>query len=554
MLLSFTSIRSGLLPRAAWVFALLSAALPASAQSFEWAAPRAIAYASTPQMLHSAASVAPGGRCRWWASPEAHRLFYQNSMGPLRLIRQRADGTMAHQQLIEGSACVHQVQATPDGGVLLLGEFKDSLVIDAQHRYVNPFVNTGLTYFLTSLDSAGAVRWHRTLRPAAGPGLTLVQAANAVLLDPRGGSAWVGYDTFGDSYAMRVALTTGDSLSTIVQHGVSRITGLAVAPDGTVYTAGGCAEQSGVYNGTPMGLPPGLTYNTYVACYAPTGALRWVRHIEDVTCPAPSVATADTTGVYFAGPLHGAWRFGAWQAALPGGGASANDSYFLTRLDRRTGTFQWLREAPAAGFSGNTQPAAFQSLALDGAGNVWLLTTTTRTTAWPGFGPITSPVGGGAAVLAYDPAGTLRAVQVAGGESSVAHTLAIDPLTAQGIVAGLSPNGGVQFTPLAALPMVAQTETQLFTAGFRAVLAPLGTRPPATAAALNVYPNPAARGEALRLVGATGTIEVLDATGRRVELVPAAALTAPRAAGLYLLRAHDPRGHTRVARLLVTHH
>ncbi len=529
---------------------LLITLAPAAAQTFEWARPRAVAYTANPDMLRTAASVGPGGRHTWWAGMHEFRKFHsQEALGSLNLTRHRADGRPAAQRVVEGTASVLALQALADGGVLLLGEFTDSLVFDAQHRYFNPNPNSGVEYFVTSLDSGGAVRWHRRL--AAGPGAssTFVQGANSLTLDPRGGSVWVGYDTFADSYAMRVGLTVGDSLSTIVQQNVSRLTAVAVAPDGSVYTAGSCAETNGRYNGTPVALPTGITYNTYVACYSPTGQMQWVRHIEDVTCPSAWVATADTTGVYFVGPLFGQWQFGSHRAALLGGTGS---SYFLTRLDRRTGNFQWLREAPITSFSGEAQAAMFQPLAIDGAGNAWLLATSAGTIMWPGFGPRTAT---GATLLAYDQAGTLRAVEVATGPRSAGHALSIDGVTGRGIVAGLAQNGGVQLGALPALPVVAASEAQVFAAGFQAVLAPLGLPDTHESATFGLSPNPVMAGGVVAVHGSgPAQIDIFDALGRHIvrhRLAGAGTntLLAPVQRGLYLVQVLN--GTHRTTRRLV---
>ena len=537
--LAFGALVAGLLP------------LAATAQTFEWAQPRAINYISNPEMVRTAASVAPGGQHSWWAGLKQKRQFYNVAMGSLQLTRLRPDGTVALQQLVGGRASILQMQALADGGVVLLGEFIDSLVYDAQHTYANP----NITRFVTQLDSAGAVRWHRVLRPGSIPSFSQVQSADALTLDSRG-NLWVGYTAFSSSYAMRLNPATGDSLSTIVQLQVSALTSIAVAPDGTVYTAGGCAESNSTYNGTPAGLPTGITYNTYVACYAPNGAFQWVRHIEDITCPPTWVATADNSGVYFAGPLFGRWHFGPFQALTPGSTSTSTDSYFLTRLDRATGTFQWLREAPLAAFSGHTKPAAHQPLAVDGAGNAWLLTQTVGTTPWPGFTTSSAPVGGAAALLAYDVAGTLRAVQVGAGQSSSAHTLALDATTNHGIVAGLARAGGMLLAPLPALPGVTNPEMQLFAASFRATLAPLGTPAALHAAALALYPNPVAPGQAVQVRGASGEATLYNVLGQLVARHPlpknaTTEIAAPAAPGFYLVRTHDAAGRATTQRLVV---
>jgi hypothetical protein len=532
----------------------LMPALPGFAQTFQWAQPRPFVYSSNPDLVRTAASLHTAGG--WWVGTEQKRDIYGGeALGPIRLTRLRADGTPQVQRIVEGNASALHLQALPDKGMLLVGEYKDSIVFDAQHKLHNPHFNSGLEYFLASLDSLGALRWVHSLRPGPGNRFVDVSDANAVVLDPHGTSAWLAYDTFGESYATRFDLTTGDSLTSIIQRDVERISSLALAPDGTVYVSGGCAETTGNYNGTAVPLPTGITYNTYVACYNANGAFQWVRHIEDITCPATWVGTADNDGVYFTGPLFGPFRFGQWQATAT---TFNQGAYFLTRLDRATGTFQWLRESPSVVFTGATELARFTPLATDAAGNAWLLTNTRGTTVWPGFGTITAPAGGAAALLAYDQQGNLRGVNVTANESSIAHTVAIDAVTGQGIVTGVSREGGIQLAPLPALPTVGATEILTFAAGFTPTLTPLGVPAPAAATAIGLAPNPVAAGQQIQLQAeGNGGVEIFDATGRCIARHYSATsnvllMKAPEQAGLYLVRGRNAKGQlTGSTRLVV---
>ncbi len=524
----------------------LLSALPSIGQTFQWAQPRALTYSSNPDLLRTAASLHTAGG--WWVGTEEKREVYSSeALGPIRITRLRsATGAPLVSRLIEGNASALHLQALPDHGFLLVGEYKDSLVFDAQHKLRNPHANSGLEFFMANLDSVGAVRWVHSLRPGPGRSFVQVSDANAVVLDPRGTSAWLAYDTYGECYATRFDLATGDSLTSITQNNVSRITSLALAPDGTVYVAGSCAEPSANYNGTVAALPPGITYNMYVACYNATGALQWVRHIEDITCAKTWVSTADNAGVYFAGPLFGPFQFGPFQATA----TSFNQgTFFLTRLDRATGTFQWLRESPTTTFTGATELSRFDPLATDAAGNAWLLTNTRGTTTWPGFGSITAPAGGAAALLAYDVQGALGAVRVATGASSSAHTVSFDPVTGQGILTGIGRVGGVQLSPLPALPTVGATEMLTFAAGFSPTLTPLGLSAASPDATIALTPNPVAAGQVVQLQNEAATeVEVFDATGRLLEHHFAShqstgsnvlLVKAPERAGLYLVRSRD---------------
>ncbi len=533
-------------------------ASPLAAQTFDWVQPRTISYAHNPDMVRTAAAPLPEGGS-WWVALENRLQFYSSeALGTLHLTRLRANGAVAFDRIIAGNASILQAQAAPGGGVVLLGEYLDSLVLAPQQRYLNPHPTTGLEYFLACLDSVGNVRWTRPLRSLNPPSAGFVQGANALTLDPRGGSVWAGYDTFGDSYATRFDLATGDSLSSIVQQRVARITSVTVAPDGTTYVAGSCADDGSRYNGTAVPLPSSLAplaYNTYVACYSATGAYQWVQHVEDITCPATWVSTSDNGGVYFVGPLHGPWQFGPFQAGASS--SIASPAYFITRLARQTGQFQWLQESPSTSFTGSTQPAFHQPLAADAAGNAWLLTNTTGTTRWPGFGAQTSPLGGAAALLAYSATGTLLTVELGMGRLSAAHTLALDAGSGRGVIAGVAHEGGLQLGTLPQLPLVGVNQIQLFTAGFRPTLVPLSTPAAASPAEAALYPNPVAAGSRLHLTAPARLTEALvsDALGRPVGRYAlahtSAEIPAPAVPGVYTLQVRDAAHHLTTRRLVV---
>jgi hypothetical protein len=449
-----------------------------------------------------------------------------------------------------------KLQGLPDGSVLLLGNYRDSLIFDSRHRYYNP-PNSGLSFFLSKLDASGRLQWLRLLRPL--PGQVQVSTASALALTAFNHTVWVGYDTFNDSYATRFDVATGDSISSIIQHNVNRLTSISVDLQGTVYVAGGCAEINGTYNGVAIAPPTGFSYNTYVACYDSTGFVQWVRHIQDVTCSAAWVSTSDATGVYFAGPLSGQWRFGQFQAI-----AGSTEAYFLTRLDRATGTFQWLRESPSSSFTGASTLGYFQPLATDRRGNAWLVVNTTGTTTWPGFGPITTPIGGAAAVLSYSASGRLESVEMGRGRLSIGHTLSLNPYGATAVLTGVAHEGGLQWGQLSPTPLVAANQLQVFAMGFQTFAPAQGTNDSFAESEMATYPNPVAAGHEIRLKPPSfwQEITIADALGRTIAHEGLAVgsgspatttrLTAPQAPGVYVLRLRAANGQTAVHRLVVT--
>lgn len=519
---------------------------PVHAQSVSWGQSRPYAYSFNYEYVHGDAAVLPDGSA-WWAAPEAFSRNYNEALGSVRLSRLRADGSVRFGRTISGDVAIRHVTAAPDGGVLLTGFFVDSLRFDAQHVLAAGVGLANSTIcFLARLDSAGQVQWLRQMNSALGQGL--VTSVGAVTFDAHG-QLWVGYEDFVDSYITRYN-AAGDSLSSIVQRHAKRLTSLAIDPQGYIYAAGSCAEANATYNG--QAFPTAFTYNIYLACYSPTGQPRWVRYVEDVSCLNPQVATADTSGAYFASQLFGQPAYGTITPAGP----SWNSDFALSRIDRRTGTFQWVRETPQV-TTGYAQLAEVRPLALDAAGNAWLLTEEVGSIQWtPALATSVGPQGSsrGTQLLAYDVRGNLlTAVATAATGYVLGHGIAIDRTTNQGVLTGL----GVTGTPAlgsVALPAVSANVPQPFVMGFDATLAPLGTPTEAAAlAGLTLFPNPVPAGTTLRVRGLpTGTVglTLVDATGRTVltraglDTHDEAGLTLPAAlpAGLYALRISTATG------------
>lgn len=498
----------------------------ATAQVFPWAQGQSFAYQFNPDMVRTNSAPCPDG-CVWWSAPVQHRYNYgQDELASVRLTRLTPAGTVTAQRLVEGNLVIDHLLATPDGGVCLTGGFRDSLSFGGGHR-LTP-TGSNLTHFLARLDSAGQVAWVRPLRV---PNVTGVQAADAIALDPRTGDVWVATDIYSDSYVTRYN-AAGDSLTSYVQQDVNRVTSVAVAPDGTLYTAGSCAGAGATYNG--LAAPVHLTYSDYVACYDPRGRCQWVRYIESITCDKAFVSTADSGGVYLAGSLFGVRQIGTFTVGRAGG---LFGDYYLTRLDRATGTFQWAQSLP----SGNGTLAPLGALTTDLLGRAWLLATVLGpTVTWPNGLSVTPPAGGGMLLSCYDSTGTMLFVLGNGGMHARALSINLTPTSLFGTVSGVAPRGNVQLG-MAGLPAIGQDSVLPFVADFF-LLFPLSSAAAAPAAAPQLAPNPVGAGGRVVLVAAprdSQPVRWYDCTGRLVATAAPTAdgyLQAPARPGLYVAR------------------
>ena len=521
--------------------------LPAGAQVFSWAQGQPFSFQRNPALVKTVAAPSLDYQGVWWSAPEQHRYHYgQDELSSVRVQRVDAAGTVRAQRLVEGNLVLHHAVLAPDGGVYLVGGFRDSLVFDAQHRLAPAGVN--LTYFLARLDSAAQVDWVRPLRT---PSVIRAQDVGGLAVDPLTHDVWVAYDIYSDSYLTRFT-ATGDSVTSFLQHDVNRITSVAVAPDGTVYTAGSCAGPAATYNG--LSAPTSLSYSDYVACYEPSGHCRWVRYVESITCGSTYVSTADTSGVYMAGNLYGVVQFGSFTAGQQG---ALFGNYYVTRLTRTRGDFQWVQSAPVA--QGTVELAPSGALATDQAGRAWLLITHNARYSWPGGYALTPPTGGALGLICYDQQGQLAAAIGNTGQNAQARSLMISPFSHHGTLTGLAPRGGAQLGPVS-LPATGQGDLLPFVASFDIIYL-LGQPENPALPGFSLSPNPALPGSTIALTGLLESgappreVIVFDAMGRLVSRqLPSAstpALVAPSQPGLYAVRVRHASGRTLTTRLIV---
>ena len=260
-------------------------------------------------------------------------------------------------------------------------------------------------------------------------------------------------------------------------------------------------------------------------------------------------AALDGTGqLLVTGAFQGRATFGTYPLYSPNGGG------LLLSLDEATGRVRWAQQLAAT--TGLFGPA-LTGLTVDAAGNSYVAALLDGDGHVDGVSFL-SAGGRDGLVLSFTPQGGFRwAQQADGAGDELPGHLALLP-NGELLVAGNLHAAG-RFGPhaVASNPVSAQDPARYFTNAFVAKLGqlPTGTRP-AQAAALAVYPNPVARGEAMQLPALPGgtRVSLSDALGRRVwqgaaaSTLPVPAALAP---GAYLLLATAPDGRQWRSRLLV---
>ncbi len=258
---------------------------------------------------------------------------------------------------VRGTGLAHTKAAagSPDGGLLLVGDFSGGMTAGTQS-----LTGAGSTdIFLARNDPTGTLLW---LKRLGGAGEESVDACV-----PYPGGGWLVAGTFtgtvpfggstltsaGDRDAFIARLNAeGDVVWAQRAGGTSTDYGRQVAVDaqGNGYLVGSFMT-SATFTGSPSTVTAGGTSpDGFVGKYGANGAVTWVRSFggnqyDDVTC-----AGADEAGnLYIAGTFQQQAAFGPHTLTVLG--LSGTDAY-VTKLDA-TGSFAWAKRVgePSGGFS-----------------------------------------------------------------------------------------------------------------------------------------------------------------------------------------------------------
>ncbi|WP_400191416.1 hypothetical protein [Hymenobacter sp. B81] len=519
----------------------------AGAQQFNWVQTRPFSPSGQFPVTRALAADAQGGVAL--ARPAGPISFWSGpGLSAVEVLHYAAGGPApAFARLLRGTGEALALHYDARGDLLLLGRYADSLQFPAGPVLRNPKVAP----FLAKFSPDGQLQWAHDLTTVLGAGIS---EAQSLATDPAG-NIFLGYTRHTPAAMPHTEVARlspqlrGSPQVLLRQERVTAIRSLHRDAAGNLLVAGACVELGATFGGQAVTVP-NFSYVAYLARYSAAGQLRWVRLLEDGTCPHAQVA-ADGQGGYYYGvdlmmtsPIQlGPFRVQALSA----------DDYLLARLDS-SGSWQWVRQLPASSGSlrlGDTGREQF--LGADALGNVYLAGTCDGTIDWGGSVGTTAGFYD-AAVVSYDRAGNLRWVRLAGGpDADGANSLAVTP-AGEVYLAGFAQNTAAFGT----LPAGAPGTAYSFLAQLGGSLLP---NREAHSSAWQLYPNPAAAAGSvhIRLPQAPSApvgYQLRDALGRVVRTgswqgtsfeLPTRGLRP----GAYLLTVQLPQELPRTQRLLL---
>lgn len=375
-------------------------AIAAKAQTFEWVKSQPIAFSSNPEMISYATACDPMGNV-YTTGFQQNAFHYESIMGDLFYSKYNSSGELQFSKTFSGNGTVYSAVSDTAGNILLAIGYVNNIAIDGLSLSTT---NQGVQALLVKFDPDGNLLWHENVAIENAYDCRM----HAITTDSEN-NIYIGCYDFQHSYIRKLS-PQGDLIFTIPQLFVKSITSISVDNEGNIYAAGSCAESSASYAGVAM--PPPFFYNTFLAKYSATGIYKWVKYVDDITCPEPKVVAVTPDQVYFSSYLFGNFDFDAIETEGP---SSMFSDVFIARLNAN-GIFQWVREVPGIGV---LDPGNVQSLAADAQGNVYFAGATRGTIHWTN--EISTSTGEGfnndVVVLKYNPNGELLAAKTAGGSS-----------------------------------------------------------------------------------------------------------------------------------------
>ena len=372
-------------------------------QTFEWLETPAINFSMNADNIGYNITSDPSGNV-YMTGFKDNAFPYEDIMGTQYYNKYDADGNLLFSKEINGKVNIYNITTDTEGNVIMMLGYVESIVFDTIGLIT---INQGVNYMMVKFNTLGGLLWYRELSLTD----SFVSSARAVAIDIFN-NIYISYDDFQHSYIEKIN-PTGTTLNIITQQNVKSISSLSVDNEGNLYVAGSCANQGPTFANVSAPLPSGdMTYNVYVAKYAPTATFQWVKYLENVTCPLPMVKAKTPDEVYLTSELFEGYSFDTIVTEGPQSGFS---DVYLAKLNS-TGNFQWVREVPGSGslVSGNRN-----TLSLDTDGNIYFAGRTSGTVNWSNTISTTTEGFGNrdAIVLKYNSSGEILMAKTFGGEN-----------------------------------------------------------------------------------------------------------------------------------------
>lgn len=298
--------------------------------------------------------------------------YSADTYGDLQVVHYASDGSIVWELEWTGSGLASGLRGLPDGHVVAMGEFLDSLRFDGTLA-----LSTADNYphaFVALLTATGDIEWavdlNTSFNQAREPRSPRAAPDGAIVFGLRSGGSKV----------VRMDLD-GVVLSSIAQSPPA-LYSVDVDDAGNIYVTGSCASAAGAtFNGTTF-IPgvSGSGYNRYLVRYRPDGSPAWARFSGDVTCTNSEARTDGQGSVYWAGLLFAEADFDTHHLNGPANGSTPD--FHLCRLDT-AGNYIWVREGPG-GQGNGVGPGLAQYLDIDAQGSIVLAGMGKGTLLWEG--------------------------------------------------------------------------------------------------------------------------------------------------------------------------
>ncbi len=258
-------------------FSLFLFVLTARAQQIDWAIYDTSNYAFNPS--YPAVPITADADVNLYSAwlLEHGVIFGQQLFGTHVVSGYAAQGAPRFRHFLGNKAEVSALKKTPDGELVIIGTFMDTLSWDSTLLFtVNNSVQYTRNAFILFVDSTGSVLRSRNLT------LTYpdLEEPFHLTLDPNG-NAWIAFFSWTTGYAICLDAAGQDSLVRNLSGMQASLADFSVDGDGAVYVTGGIGFGNYVFAGLPVTVNTG--YNSYVGKVDAAGNGSWFKTIPDIT-------------------------------------------------------------------------------------------------------------------------------------------------------------------------------------------------------------------------------------------------------------------------------
>lgn len=262
--------------------------------------------------------------------------FSQHDFSRQRIDRFDAAGNRLRSFSLGRRVSLTRIIAVPDGDLLVLGSFMDTLRKDSTVLLLNTQPDSlSRNVFLLRMDSMGNIRWSRNMTVSHPDWID-----DGVATAQENGVLWYAYSDFSSGNIIALNSAGQDSVVYPIA-GTSSVLFSDIAQDasGALYLAGAVGSGTLTWSGIPFTITH--SYNRFIAKLDVTGNIRWFQTIQDITFNSPRISVDDSAHIYMTDWLPDSTTIGPFHLQGP----DWVFDFMLARWDS-TGTVQWAVDVP----------------------------------------------------------------------------------------------------------------------------------------------------------------------------------------------------------------